>query len=346
MSVRLQRAVRASLAAVEEAGSEANPMLAWARRRWLLRWRRLTDELWELLLSECRRRSTAAAQRRGLAFQVPWPGGLRVQTAAASDELRALAVSTFGVALTVPWEHGGSSGRRPRVDGVWRAVQAAEGEARAWRLWAWAGGLEPSAAEARRAVRLRDAQMVAKVVGFRGGRISSEEAARLLGWIAEVAPSSGVPRRRMPAARRRQLDNGMIAAGLAPDGRRRWAVDEVLRWRGGHRDREALVRWAGVNRWTGAPHPIEWVARGDLTADLRAQGRLRAAAPRQAPAPKRAPPAERADGAPKRVSPRLAGHEPVGGIAGTSRAPRRQRSPSPARRQSARLRGEPPEGVT
>ena len=42
----------------------------------------------------------------------------------------------------------------------------------------------------------------------------------------------------MPAARRRQLDNGLIAADLDPDGRRRWAVDEVLGWRGGHRNRE------------------------------------------------------------------------------------------------------------
>ena len=183
--------------------------------------------------------------------------------------------------------------------------------------------------------------MVAKVVGFRGGRISPEEAARLMGWLAVVAPSAGAPRRRMPAARRRQLDNGLIAAGLAPDGRRRWAVDEVLSWRGGHRNREALVRWVGVDLITGVPHPLAWIPRDDLTSDLRVLGRLRAAAPTRASAPKRAPPTHQSDGAPRRVTPRLAGHAPVGGLAGTPRAPKRRRAPSPPRRRSSRLQGVP-----
>ena len=49
-----------------------------------------------------------------------------------------------------------------------------------------------------------------------------------------------------------------------------------MRWRGGAKDRQALVRWAGFDRDSGEAWPLEWVCRKDLTPDLRELGRLRA----------------------------------------------------------------------
>ena len=57
--------------------------------------------------------------------------------------------------------------------------------------------------------------------------------------------------RQRPAARRRMLQNEEVGSGLAPDGRGRWAVDRVVEWRGGAKDREALVSWCGFNPETG-----------------------------------------------------------------------------------------------
>ena len=82
--------------------------------------------------------------------------------------------------------------------------------------------------------------------------------------------------RAVPRVQTRVLLNAEIAAGVVADGRRRWAVDRILAWRGGTERRnhkEALVRWLGFDRLSGAPHADTWEQRSRLTADLRDGGR-------------------------------------------------------------------------
>ena len=84
--------------------------------------------------------------------------------------------------------------------------------------------------------------------------------------------------RATPRVQTRVLLNAEIAAGVVCDGRRRWAVDCILAWRGGTEKRnhtEALVRWLGFDRLSGVPHADTWELRSRLTADLRDGGRQR-----------------------------------------------------------------------
>lgn len=46
--------------------------------------------------------------------------------------------------------------------------------------------------------------------------------------------------------KRRRLLNYEIANGLRPDGRRRWAVDTLLEWRGNGPAREAIKKFYSV----------------------------------------------------------------------------------------------------
>ena len=62
---------------------------------------------------------------------------------------------------------------------------------------------------------------------------------------------------------------------MRPDGRQRWAVDEVLSWRGSGAGREAHVRWLGFDPETGEDWADSWEPRANLTSDLREGGRTR-----------------------------------------------------------------------
>ena len=78
--------------------------------------------------------------------------------------------------------------------------------------------------------------------------------------------------RASPCVQTRVLLNAETAAGVVADGRGRWAVECILGWRGPARKREALVRWRGFDRQSGAPHRDTWEPRGHLTSDLPAGG--------------------------------------------------------------------------
>ena len=129
-------------------------------------------------------------------------------------------------------------------------------------------------AEEATAWRLRNAQLVARMCAFAQGRVSVEAIKGALGEISAAVGRTG--KRRLRMVQRRQLSNALVGAGMAADGRRRWKVEAIVRWRGGAKDRQALVRWAGFDRETGDAWPLEWVCRKDLTPDLRELGRLRA----------------------------------------------------------------------
>ena len=153
---------------------------------------------------------------------------------------------------------------------------------------------------------MADARMLAAVANARGGR--APVGSHVVSWLRDVAgfDDDERPRRRMHHVTRRGLSNALIEAGVVADGRRRWAVERVLEWRGGYRNREALVQWAGFDGRTGERWRAEWVPRDWLTRDLRELGRLRA------------PPVKRAASSrwpiASRKSPRLAGEEPMDGL--------------------------------
>jgi hypothetical protein len=65
------------------------------------------------------------------------------------------------------------------------------------------------------------------------------------------------------------LDNGMRAAGMLADGRRRWRVQEIMQERGRGARAEALIRWEGFDPRSGQPWPDSWERVSGLTADLR-----------------------------------------------------------------------------
>ena len=122
----------------------------------------------------------------------------------------------------------------------------------------------------------------------------------------------------MSSVQRRTLDNAMVAAGLARDKRRRWAVGEVIGWRGSTLlRREALVRWRGFNRDTGEPWTDTWEPWKGLTEDLQEEGRIRPKRQRVArSAEKRATDVrETDDDGRRRKSPRLGGVAPGPGLA-------------------------------
>ena len=105
---------------------------------------------------------------------------------------------------------------------------------------------------------------------------------------------------------KRSIHAACITAGIEGDGRGRWAVSRVLDWRGGYRNREALVEWAGFDRVANRPWPNSWVARRMLTEDLRKEGSIRPKIKRVADTS--------ASSAETRKSPRLAGEIPVAGL--------------------------------
>ena len=126
---------------------------------------------------------------------------------------------------------------------------------------------------------------MAKERGLCRAREETRRAARLVGWmegrgsrpqpaLAVLANSRRLLIQR-PAARRRMLSNEEVACGVAPDGRGRWAVDQIVAWRGGAANRAALVKWCGFDPDTGEPWEDSWEPRCNLTRDLRSGGLLR-----------------------------------------------------------------------
>ena len=122
--------------------------------------------------------------------------------------------------------------------------------------------------------------------------------------------------RQRPAARRRMLENEEVGNGVAPDGRGRWAVEQVVEWRGGARDREARIRWCGFDPETGDPWEDSWVPREFLSADLRRGGLVREARRRRECAEEGEAGGRQEEDVQRRKSPRVAGLEPGPGLGG------------------------------
>ena len=109
--------------------------------------------------------------------------------------------------------------------------------------------------------------------------------------------------------------------GMAPDGRGRWAVDEVLRverrialpgeeGRTGEWQRMALIRWRGADRMQHQAHVESWRPFEFLTPDLQ----RRWIKPRGPAQPKRERPTHQQDGRVTKRSPRLMGEAAEAGL--------------------------------
>ena len=203
-----------------------------------------------------------------------------------TEGLMELASVVAGVgAATAEWEGGpgGLSGARavvwrPTADGFGLArVNALSAWRRARKQWAMSGGWAAMAAERPRAAALMDlVRDVARAQQARGVFLAGTFVPMIVMQV------------------RRSVQNAAIAEGLEADGRGRWAVDEVLDWRGKTcrgpdgkvtDSREALVRWLGFERRSGEPWKDQWVPRRSLTEDLRGT-RKRVAGVAAPPAPK------------------------------------------------------------
>ena len=114
--------------------------------------------------------------------------------------------------------------------------------------------------------------------------MSQTERVSMAAWIRGASERAGRRGGRQMRVQRVRLRDAMVEGGMEADGRGRHAVAQVLQWRGGHRSREALVRWEGFDVSAdggGAAWEDSWVPRSRLTADLREAGRLRPYAPRK-----------------------------------------------------------------
>ena len=158
--------------------------------------------------------------------------------------------------------------------------------------------------EAKLASQLRRARAAATIVGYGGeGRPSEAMLSALREWDGGRGANSSVAGGRISIQRRR-VSNAMIERGLAPDGRRRHAVEcvvaQVRQW--------VKVRWAGfdTSSQAGAAWPESWIHRSQLTRDLWGQTRLRAKAKSRE---RRDAPEIQSDGSQRRCSPRLAGEQ-------------------------------------
>ena len=172
-----------------------------------------------------------------------------------------------------------------------------------------------------RAALARDARMLAALAAFAKGRVSVEAARGVLGWLDQVAPVAGPAQRSVRRLGKRRLQNAMIAAGVVPDGRGRWAVDEVLRverrialpgeeGRTGEWQRMALIRWRGADRLQRQAHVETWRPFEFVTLDLQ----RRWIKPRGPAQPKRERPTHQQDGRVTKRSPRLMGDAAEAGL--------------------------------
>ena len=148
-------------------------------------------------------------------------------------------------------------------------MTVARGLTHSWRAWAVAGGVAAMARESGRVRKAEETRRAARLVDWKERQGSQPSPA-----LEALANARRLLRQR-PAARARMLRNEEVGSGVAPDGRGRWAVDQIVEWRGGARDREAHVRWCGFDSASGEPWDDSWVPRALLTADLRRGGLLR-----------------------------------------------------------------------
>ena len=109
--------------------------------------------------------------------------------------------------------------------------------------------------------------MRAQLHAMTQGVVSSAEAAGVRRWAEEVLPPARRAARQFSALQRREVENELVAAGVRPDGRRRYAVHKVVAWRGSGKGREALVQWRGFGPEESTWEPVSW-----LTRDLQVEG--------------------------------------------------------------------------
>ena len=125
------------------------------------------------------------------------------------------------------------------------------------------------AAERGKARSMEDTRRAARLVQHL--RVRGDTASAVVHALANARQWLG----RCAGVMRRELYNFEVGHGFRADGRGRWAVDEILEWRGNGDEREALVRWLGFNSISGEPWEDSWRPRRSLTADLRETGRVR-----------------------------------------------------------------------
>jgi hypothetical protein len=219
-------------------------------------------------------------------------------------EVLSTTRAVVGVGLLVrAHEDVGGSHWKQGEEGEWRRPEAAEEEKAAKRAWVAAGGSAAVAREMRLLGNVEECRAAARVVTAleaKGGLPSAN--------LRRIANGRQVVGLRM-AVRRRAVVDGEMDAGMRPDGRGRWAVERVIEWKVEGGVRWALVSWMGFDKATDEPWGDSWVRESWLTQDLRKrrsekESELEGAVVQVAKVAKGS-----------RVSPRLAGEMPVGGLA-------------------------------
>ena len=112
----------------------------------------------------------------------------------------------------------------------------------------------------------------------RAARIADGLRARLRAVPEALEVMANVRRRmsRCATVTRRHLYNLEVAGGFRADGRKRWAIDQVIKWRGTRAaTRQGFVRWLGFNLATGRDWDDSWIPRAWMTSDLRQAGLIR-----------------------------------------------------------------------
>ena len=133
-------------------------------------------------------------------------------------ERERLESEGFGIVVDVAWELSGAAGKRDqRADGTWLAISAEAGSARARRTWALAGGTAAMREEERAWQRMHDARMMAAIAQTQGGQACLAEKRALMRWAADA--QSRCSRRQVAGVTNRTLENALVTAGLAADGR-------------------------------------------------------------------------------------------------------------------------------
>ena len=140
----------------------------------------------------------------------------------------------------------------------------------AWRAWVRLGGLAAVHAEAG---KRRDFELTRRAANIAEGlRARLQAVPKALEVMANARRRMG----RCATFTKRDLYNLEVAGGFRADGKRRWAIDHVIQWRGGTpATRQAQVRWLGFNPVTREEWEDSWVPRAWMTADLRQAGRIR-----------------------------------------------------------------------
>jgi len=253
-----------------------------------------------------------AALRRWAA-RVPFDAPLRPANAefgcCASVDACNIGWLAMGTGVVVPWEDGGVEGRRWQdEDGVWRAVSATQGIMHAWRAWVAAGGARAMARERGRLRGVDETRRAARLV-----ELAERQGRRPSNALAALANARRLLHQQ-PAVRSRMLRNEEVASGVVSDGRGRWAVDQILQWRGSGSGRQALVRWFGFNAVTGEAWDDSWEPWSNLTADLRKGGIIRRRRTAAEMGEDRQREEERYARVQRRRTPRLAGVDPMSGL--------------------------------